>query len=103
MRYLVCLHQVAKYLFLGLAVIAIQLFASVFATIAQMVVFPGVAGGGVGSIPEYLVVTLSSKSVHVVNAFFMEVALTFILVYVIFATAFDTGKLAKSLVSHFTV
>lgn len=85
-------------LFVGLAFIAIQLFASVFATIAQMVVFPGVAGGGVGSIPEYLVVTLSSKSVHVVNAFFMEVALTFILVYVIFATAFDTGKLAKSLV-----
>lgn len=74
----------------GLAFIVIQLFASVFATLAQMVVFPGVGSGGPGSIPDYLVVSLHTSNPSVVNAFFMEVALTFILVYVIFATAFDT-------------
>ncbi len=75
-----------------MAFIAIQLFASVFATLAQMVVFPNIKGNSAGTIPEYLVVTLHSSNPSVVNAFFMEVALTFILVYVIFATAFDTGE-----------
>ncbi|KAI9357019.1 aquaporin-like protein [Zopfochytrium polystomum] len=36
------------------------------------------------------------SSAHLVNAFFMEVVLTFILVYVIFATAFDTVDTTNS-------
>lgn len=57
-----------------------------------MVVFPGVGTGGPGSIPEYLVVS-PNPGANATNAFFMEVALSFILVYVIFATAFDTGTI----------
>lgn len=77
----------------GLAFIGIQLFASVFATLFQMVVFPGVgANNDVGDIPAFLVVDLNPQS-NIMNAFFMELSLTFILVYVIFATAFDTGNL----------
>ncbi|KAH6560726.1 hypothetical protein BASA50_007238 [Batrachochytrium salamandrivorans] len=73
----------------GLAFISIQLIASVIATLFLFVVFPGVGGNGVTSIPSFLVVDIDS-SAHIVQAFFMELILTFILVYVIFATAFDT-------------
>ncbi|KAJ3271860.1 hypothetical protein HDV01_006145 [Terramyces sp. JEL0728] len=72
----------------GVAYIGIQLFAAVFATLALLVVFPGV-GNSTTSIPAFVVVDLHPES-HIVNAFFMELILTFILVYVIFATAFDT-------------
>jgi glycerol uptake facilitator-like aquaporin len=65
------------------------MFASVFATLFLMVVFPGVGEGRAKSIPPYVVVDIN-KSAKIVNAFFMEATLTFILVYVIFATAFDT-------------
>ncbi|KAJ3306822.1 hypothetical protein HDV03_003859 [Kappamyces sp. JEL0829] len=73
----------------GIAYIGVQMLASCFAVLAQMVIFPGVNGGDVGSIPDFLVVNVSDSS-SLVNAFFMELSLTFILVYVIFATAFDT-------------
>eukprot|EP00842_Homolaphlyctis_polyrhiza_P006362 jgi/Hompol1/6727/HPOL_005060-RA len=73
----------------GLAFIGIQLLASVFATLFLFAVFPGVNGNGPSSIPSFLVVNIDSDA-HVAQAFFMEVILTFILVYVIFATAFDT-------------
>ncbi|KAJ3312850.1 hypothetical protein HDV04_002660 [Boothiomyces sp. JEL0838] len=73
---------------IGVAYIGIQLFAAVFATLALLVVFPGI-GNSAQSIPDFVVVDLHPES-HIVNAFFMELILTFILVYVIFATAFDT-------------
>ena len=55
-----------------------------------MAVFPPV-NGSVLNIPAPVVVGIDS-SAKLANAFFMELSLTFILVYVIFATAFDTGK-----------
>ncbi|KAL5040552.1 hypothetical protein BDEG_25049 [Batrachochytrium dendrobatidis JEL423] len=73
----------------GLAFIGIQLLASILSTLFLFAVFPGVNGGGVWNIPEFLVVDIDS-SAHLAQAFFMELILTFILVYVIFATAFDT-------------
>ncbi|KAI8923705.1 aquaporin-like protein [Entophlyctis helioformis] len=73
----------------GLAFIGIQLLASVFATLFLFAVFPGVGNSSANSIPAFLVVDIDS-SAHMANAFFMELVLTFILVYVIFATAFDT-------------
>ncbi|KAJ3214359.1 hypothetical protein HDU67_001747 [Dinochytrium kinnereticum] len=73
----------------GLLYIGIQLLAAIFATLALMAVFPKPKDGNFKDIPSSVVVSLDN-SAHVVNAFFMEVALTFILVYVIFATAFDT-------------
>ncbi len=66
------------------------MLASCFAVLAQMIVFPGINGDSVGEIADFLIVTVSDSS-SLVNAFFMELILTFILVYVIFATAFDTG------------
>ncbi|KAI8908546.1 aquaporin-like protein, partial [Gorgonomyces haynaldii] len=73
----------------GLGYIGIQLFATVFATLALMAVFPGVAGQSAAAIPAYLTVDVNNEA-HLAQAFFMELILTFILVYVIFATAFDT-------------
>ncbi|KAJ2997338.1 hypothetical protein HDV02_005610 [Globomyces sp. JEL0801] len=73
----------------GFGYIGVQLLASIFATLALMAVFPGVGGNGPFSIPEYVVVDVDAQT-HLANAFFMELILTFILVYVIFATAFDT-------------
>lgn len=78
-----------KSLRLGLAYMAIQLYASVMATFALMVVFPGVNGGSVFSIPSFVVVDIPPE-VHLINAFMMEMVLTFILVYVILATALDS-------------
>ncbi|KAJ3299679.1 hypothetical protein HK104_007750 [Borealophlyctis nickersoniae] len=72
----------------GLAYIFIQLFASIFSTVALYIVFPG-PHKGYNTLAESVVVGIDS-SAKIVNAFFMEIALTFILVYVIFATAFDT-------------
>ncbi|KND00014.1 uncharacterized protein SPPG_04360 [Spizellomyces punctatus DAOM BR117] len=72
----------------GLAFISIQLFASIFSVVALLIVFPG-PHPGYSSIPASVVVDIDS-SAHLAQAFFMEVILTFILVYVIFATAFDT-------------
>lgn len=77
----------------GLAFIAIQLVAAIFSVVALLIVFPG-PHAGFTSIPASIVVDIDS-SAHLVNAFFMEVILTFILVYVIFATAFDTGALLE--------
>ncbi|KAL2915093.1 hypothetical protein HK105_205417 [Polyrhizophydium stewartii] len=73
----------------GLAFIGIQLLASVLATLFLFAVFPSVGSSSASTIPAFLVVDIDS-SAHVAQAFFMELILTFILVYVIFATAFDT-------------
>ena len=71
----------------GLAFIGIQLVASVFACLWLMVVFPIGEKGILNSVNVQ-----KDSSATLVNAFFMEFTLTFILVYVIFATAFDTGR-----------
>jgi glycerol uptake facilitator-like aquaporin len=76
----------------GILFIGIQMFSAVFATLALMVVFPGIKGNNKMSIANYVTVDAAPDS-NLVNAFFMELALTFVLVYVIFATAFDTGFL----------
>ena len=67
--------------------IGIQLLASVLATAWLYVVFPGPSNT---SIPMSVVVDIDSTASQI-HAFFMEFSLTFVLVYVIFATAFDTG------------
>ncbi|KAI8823542.1 aquaporin-like protein [Fimicolochytrium jonesii] len=72
----------------GLAFIGIQLIASIFSVVALLIVFPG-PHAGYSSIPASIVVDIDSTA-HLGQAFAMELALTFILVYVIFATAFDT-------------
>ncbi|TPX43323.1 hypothetical protein SeLEV6574_g05136 [Synchytrium endobioticum] len=70
----------------GLMFIGIQLLASVLATAWLFIVFPGPSGV---SIPMSVVVDIDSSASQL-HAFFMEFSLTFVLVYVIFATAFDT-------------
>ncbi|KAJ3066423.1 hypothetical protein HDU98_010299 [Podochytrium sp. JEL0797] len=73
----------------GLMFIAVQLLASILSTSFLMVVFPRPHDGSFHDIPSAVVLDIDpTAQVH--NAFFMEVALTFVLVYVIFATAFDT-------------
>ncbi|KAJ3035540.1 hypothetical protein HDV00_003694 [Rhizophlyctis rosea] len=72
----------------GLAFWAIQLFAAIWSTIALYIVFPN-APKGYNNIAESVVVNVSDDS-HLLNAFCMEIMMTFVLVYVIFATAFDT-------------
>ena len=77
----------------GMSYIAIQMVAAIFATVALLIVFPRpTAADAYQTIPQYVLVDFSSSAKYH-HAFFMEVALTFILVYVIFATAFDTGIL----------
>ncbi|KAJ3123868.1 hypothetical protein HK100_011455 [Physocladia obscura] len=73
----------------GLMYIGVQLLASILATAFLMVVFPRSYDGTFSSIPASVVVDIDPRA-QVVNAFFMELILTFVLVYVIFATAFDT-------------
>jgi glycerol uptake facilitator-like aquaporin len=55
-----------------------------------MIVFPKPVDKAVKTVPQAVLVDIDESANHV-NAFFMELSLTFILVYVIFATAFDTG------------
>ena len=82
---------------LGFAYIGIQLIASIFATLALMIVFPRpTAADAHSSIPQYVIVDIDSSAKYG-HAFAMEIILTFILVYVIFATAFDTGNLLFSI------
>ncbi|KAI8622767.1 aquaporin-like protein [Chytriomyces sp. MP71] len=76
----------------GLMFIAVQLLAAIVATAFLMVVFPHPMTGNDSrllDIPGSVVVNID-PSAPLVNAFFMELILTFVLVYVIFATAFDT-------------
>ncbi|KAJ3050675.1 hypothetical protein HK097_008328 [Rhizophlyctis rosea] len=72
----------------GLAFWAIQLFASIWSTIALYIVYPG-PPTNYNTIAESVVVDVADDA-KLLNAFFMEIILTFVLVYVIFATAFDT-------------
>lgn len=59
----------------GLSYIAIQMFASVIATFALMVVYPDVPNGTTRDIPAFVAV---KPSANLVNAFFMELILVFI-------------------------
>lgn len=78
----------------ALGYLGAQLLASILATSWLMVVFPKPKEAKYSSIPAAVVVDLTPGT-NLVNAFFMEVSLTFILVYVIFATAFDTVDTSK--------
>jgi len=69
----------------GLLYIGIQLAASVAATLWLYAVFPV----NRSLTPVDLVVVGLTGGANLANAFFMEFTLTFILIYVIFATAFD--------------
>ncbi|KAI9340812.1 aquaporin-like protein [Obelidium mucronatum] len=73
----------------GLMFIGIQLIAAILSTSFLMVVFPRPHDGSFHDIPSSVVLDIDPTA-QLVNAFFMEVILTFVLVYVIFATAFDT-------------
>ncbi|KAJ3195495.1 hypothetical protein HK101_011931 [Irineochytrium annulatum] len=98
----------------GLLYIGVQLIASIFATLYLMACFPRPMEGSFKDIPSSVVVEVH-ETAHLANAFFMELSLTFILVYVIFATAFDTvdttnsvkidgeGKADKNAGKHLTI
>ena len=76
----------------GIIYILIQLIASTLATLALSAVFLRPADSMASSqIADYVTVRMN-PSVAYHHAFFMEVFLTFILVYVGFATAFDTSN-----------
>ena len=72
----------------GINYMLVQCFAAVAATIMLLVVFP--KGTGNVSIAASVVIDVHPDT-SLWHAFFMEFMLTFILVYVVFATAFDTG------------
>ena len=75
----------------GINYMLVQCFAAVAATIMLLVVFPKVTGtNGSVSIAASVVIDVHPDT-SLWHAFFMEFMLTFILVYVVFATAFDTG------------
>jgi glycerol uptake facilitator-like aquaporin len=74
----------------GILFIGVQLIATIIATLAVMVVFPGINGNDQFGIANYVVVEASPDST-ILNIFFMELLLSFVLVYVVFATAFDNG------------
>jgi glycerol uptake facilitator-like aquaporin len=75
----------------GLCYIAIQCIASIFSTLALLIVFPrpSTETDSIHSIPSYVVIDINASAKYH-HAFFMEMMLTFMLVYVIFAAAFDT-------------
>ncbi|KXS18188.1 aquaporin-like protein, partial [Gonapodya prolifera JEL478] len=70
----------------GIWYIAVQLLASVCATLWLMLVFPVIDGVKASD----LAIVDVGADASLTRAFFMELTLTFILVYVIFATAFET-------------
>lgn len=82
-------------LFTGIAYIAVQLVAAIAATAYLAAVFPKDPNanilGHIDNVARNMTVTIDATA-SVTKAFFMEATLTFILIYVIFATAFDTGK-----------
>lgn len=74
----------------GFLYIAMQLLASLIAMALLSIVFPpGTSADANASIVSQLVVS-PAPDANLFRAFIMEIILTFILVYVIFATAFDT-------------
>ena len=75
----------------GMAYIAVQMIASIIATYLTLILYPTNAFG-IKSLPESLVVDLKGSPYY--SGFVVELVLTFILVYIIFATAFDTGTFA---------
>jgi len=72
----------------GLMYVGAQLVGSVLATLILLATFPGddYEGGSVA----YAVAVAPADDANIGNAFLTELILTFILVYVIFAVAFDT-------------
>ncbi|KAF2071863.1 hypothetical protein CYY_006830 [Polysphondylium violaceum] len=72
----------------GLMYVGAQLVGSVLATLILLATFPGDAYEG-GSV-AYAVAVAPAEDANIGNAFLTELILTFILVYVIFAVAFDT-------------
>ena len=76
----------------GIAYIAIQLLASTCSTFALTLVFPQPSSqNNQDTIFHYVIVDIY-PGVKYSQAFCMEILLTFILVYVGFASAFDTGN-----------
>ncbi|ORZ32609.1 aquaporin-like protein [Catenaria anguillulae PL171] len=73
----------------GAMYVGIQLFAAVFSSIFVRALYPKPAGDGALTTIQLLFVDVGAGS-DPGHAFVMEFMLTFILVYVIFATAFDT-------------
>jgi glycerol uptake facilitator-like aquaporin len=72
-----------------LAYIFIQILASIAATLTLIVIFPYYDPAEKMSIaPKLVAVDINSEATYF-QAFMMEVVLTFILVYVIFSTAFS--------------
>lgn len=71
-----------------MAYIGIQVAASILATLWIMAVFPRNPTTG-ESVAVALLVKLDAGA-EIFHAFLMETTLSFILIYVIFATAFDT-------------
>jgi len=86
----------------GLAYMGVQLLASLIAVAMLSISFPPLPdpnnAGTYASVASQLVVR-PSADVNIARAFFMEIILSFILSYVIFATAFDTvGETAVKVV-----
>jgi len=72
----------------GLMYIAAQLIGSVLAGLILLATFPEDFSGNNNAAAAVAIVP--AKDANIANAFLMELILTFILVYVIFAVAFDT-------------
>jgi len=72
----------------GLMYIAAQLIGSVIAALILLATFPEDFSGNENA--ARAVAVTPAKDANIANAFLMELILTFILVYVIFAVAFDT-------------
>eukprot|EP01133_Synstelium_polycarpum_P009165 gene9165-10756_t len=71
----------------GLMYIGAQLTGAVLAALILLATFPGSFKGGNAA---YAVAIVPAPDANIGNAFLTELVLTFILVYVIFAVAFDT-------------
>lgn len=72
----------------GLMYMAAQLIGSVIAALILIATFPEDFSGNSNAAAAVAIVP--AKDANIANAFLMELILTFILVYVIFAVAFDT-------------
>ncbi|KAN0049946.1 hypothetical protein ACTA71_003044 [Dictyostelium dimigraforme] len=72
----------------GLMYVGAQLVGSVLASLILLATFPGNFSGDKNA--AYAVAIAPSEDANIGNAFLTELVLTFILVYVIFAVAFDT-------------
>lgn len=74
----------------GLLYMGMQLLASLFAMLLLTICFPPVVVNNVEQSVVSQLVVRPAADANIGRSFFMEIILTFILVYVIFAVAFDT-------------